>query len=320
MCRARQIATLVLLTSLAVACDQIVASPSPGIEANNSAPVYTRYPTYTLYPTYTPYPTYTMPSLSADVESLVWPNGPRDDVISWTDAADYIGTELIVEGTVVRSHNSGEVVFLNFSEDYQGTFTVVIFSEDWSKFPQPPEMLFYGRQIRVQGPIEEYQGAPEIVVRDPWQIEVALTLGREEACDCGTPVVIEVTVTTTPSVSDEPTLTSEPVQPTTAVTEPAPAIEVVNWQDAAAFAGQTVTVEGQVVDTYNSGKVVFLNFDEDYRHSFKVVIFPEAWPLFPVPPEEMYRGQLVQVSGQVKMYQGAPEIIVETPDAIRILE
>lgn len=320
MCRARQIATLVLFTSLAVACDQIAASPSPGIEANNSAPIYTRYPTYTLYPTYTPYPTYTMPSLSADVESLVWPNGPRDDVISWIDAADYIGTELIVEGTVVRSHNSGEVVFLNFSEDYQGTFTVVIFSEDWSKFPQPPETIFYGRQIRVQGPIEEYQGAPEIVVRDPWQIEVALTLGREEACDCGTPVVIEVTVTTTPSVSDEPTLTSEPVQPTTAVTEPAPAIEVVNWQDAAAFAGQTVTVEGQVVDTYNSGKVVFLNFDEDYRHSFKVVIFPEAWPLFPVPPEEMYRGQLVQVSGQVKMYQGAPEIIVETPDAIRILE
>ena len=320
MCRARQIATLVLFTSLAVACDQIAASPSPGIEANNSAPIYTRYPTYTLYPTYTPYPTYTMPSLSADIESLVWPNGPRDDVISWTDAADYIGTELIVEGTVVRSHNSGEVVFLNFSEDYQGTFTVVIFSEDWSKFPQPPETIFYGRQIRVQGPIEEYQGAPEIVVRDPWQIEVALTLGREEACDCGTPVVIEVTVTATPSVSDEPTLTSEPVQPTTAVTEPAPAIEVVNWQDAAAFAGQTVTVEGQVVDTYNSGKVVFLNFDEDYRHSFKVVIFPEAWPLFPVPPEEMYRGQLVQVSGQVKMYQGAPEIIVETPDAIRILE
>jgi len=320
VCWARQIAALVLFTSLAVACNQVAASPSPGIEANISAPTYTRYPTYTPHPTYTPYPTYTLPSLSADVESLVWPNGPRDDVVSWIDAADFVGTEMIVEGTVVRSYKSGEAVFLNFSEDYQGTFSVVIFSEDWEKFPQPPETLFYGRQVRVQGPLEEYQGAPEIVVRDPWQIEVALTLGQEEACDCGTPVVIQAVVTATPLVSDEATLTSEPVEPIAAATEPTPAIEVVNWKDAAAFAGQTVIVEGRVVDTHNSGKVVFLNFDEDYRNTFTVVIFPEAWPLFSLPPEEMYRGQLVRVSGQVKMYQGAPEIIVETPDAIRILE
>jgi micrococcal nuclease len=94
----------------------------------------------------------------------------------------------------------------------------------------------------------------------------------------------------------------------------------VDWQDAAAFVGQTITVEGRVVATYNSGKVVFLNFDEDYRHTFKVVIFPDAWPLFPQPPEDMYQGRLVRATGQVKMYQGAPEIIVETPDAIEILE
>jgi micrococcal nuclease len=63
-----------------------------------------------------------------------------------------------------------------------------------------------------------------------------------------------------------------------------------------------------------------LNFDEDYQRTFKVVIFPDAWPLFPQPPEDMYQDQLVQVTGLVKMYQGAPEIIVETPDAIYILE
>jgi DNA/RNA endonuclease YhcR with UshA esterase domain len=343
VCRVRQIVMLVLITSLAAACGQTAALPSSDKAANYNTPTCTQYPTYTTYPTYTPYPTYTLPSLSADVESLVWPNGPRDDVISWTDAAKFVGTEMIIEGTIVQTHNSGKAVFLNFAEDYQGTFSVVVFPEDWHKFPAPPETLFYGRRVRAQGLIEDYQGAPEIVVRDPWQIEVALTLGQEEDCECGTPLAIQVVVTASPSatkelasssesavptagvtvhpsVTEEPAPSSESAVPTAGVAVPSPTIEVVNWQNAAAFAGKTVTVEGRIIATYNSGRVVFLNFDEDYQRTFKVVIFPDAWPLFPQAPEDMYQGQSVRVTGYVKMYQEAPEIIVETPDAIQILE
>jgi DNA/RNA endonuclease YhcR with UshA esterase domain len=320
VCRIGQVVMLVLITSLVVACGQTVASPPSGETANNSTPTHTRYPTYTPYPTHTPYPTYTPSSLTADAETLVWPNGPRDDVISWTDAPDFVGTEMIVEGTVIQTHNSGKAVFLNFSEDHQGSFSIVVFPEDWHKFPTPPETLFYGRKVRAQGLIEEYQGAPEIVVRDPWQIEVALTLGQQEVCECSTPVVAQVVVTATPSAREKLTAESEPTVPTIDLTEAPPIIEMVNWQDAAAFAGKTATVEGRVVATYNSGKAVFLNFDKDYEHTFKVVIFPDAWPLFPQPPEDMYQDRLVQVTGQVKMYQGAPEIIVESPDAIYILE
>jgi DNA/RNA endonuclease YhcR with UshA esterase domain len=311
VCRARSIVMLVLLSNLAVACGQTVATPSSGEDTHNYAP------TYTLYPTYTPYPTYTAPpSPSADIESVVWPNGPRDDVIAWTDAGDFVGIEMVVEGTVARTYNSGKAVFLNFVEDYAGTFTIVIFSEDWSKFPRPPEQLFYGRRIRVQGVIEEYQGTPQIVVRDPWQTEVALTLGQEETCNCEAPTVIEVVATAGPEV-----LTTDiPAKPTPDMVEPPAKVQVVTWQDAATFAGQAAAVEGRVVAAYNSGKVVFLNFDQDYSHSFKVVIFPDAWPLFPEPPEDMYQGQLVRVTGQVQIYEGAPEIIVETPDAIEILE
>jgi DNA/RNA endonuclease YhcR with UshA esterase domain len=305
---------LVLFASLATGCSEITTSSSPGDGTTSNAP------TYTPYPTYTPFPTYTPASLLPDAQSLVWPNGPRDDVILWTESADFVGTEMIVEGTVVRTYNSGKAVFLNFAEDYRGTFSVVIFPDDWAKFPRPPETLFYGRRIRVQGLIEQYQDIPEVVVRDPWQIEVALTLGQEEACDCSTPAVVQILATATPLVGDESAQTGKPAEPTTDVTEAPVAIEVVNWQDTAACAGRVVTVEGQVVDTYNSGKVVFLNFDEDYRHTFKVIIFPDAWPLFPQPPEIMYRGRLVRVTGQVEMYQGAPEIIVEIPEAIEILE
>jgi DNA/RNA endonuclease YhcR with UshA esterase domain len=312
--QAGQIIRLALFASLAVACGQTAVSSPPGDSAAISAP------TYTPYPTYTPCPTYTPPSLTPDVESLIWPNGPRDDVIPWTDAADFVGTEVVVEGTVVRTYNSAKAVFLNFAEDYQGTFSVVIFPEDWDKFPMPPETLFYGRRIRVQGLVEQYQGAPEIVVSEPWQIEVALTLGQAEACDCGTPIVIQVLVTVTPPATDEPAEAGGAVEPTADVMETPPATGVVNWQDVAAFVGKTASVEGRVVDTYNSGKVVFLNFNEDYRHTFKAVIFSDAWPLFPQPPEDLYRGRLVRVTGLIKLYQGVPEIIVETPDAIEILE
>jgi micrococcal nuclease len=79
-------------------------------------------------------------------------------------------------------------------------------------------------------------------------------------------------------------------------------------------------VEGQVVDTYNSGKTVFLNFDQDFRNTFKAVIFADAWPLFPAPPENYYKNKAVRVTGQIKMYQNAPEIIVDRPDQIEIIE
>ena len=95
---------------------------------------------------------------------------------------------------------------------------------------------------------------------------------------------------------------------------------IISWEEAADYEGQTVTVAGHIVDTYNSGKVVFLNFDQDFTDTFKVVIFPDAWPLFPAPPEDYYRDKTIQVTGQVKMYQNAPEVIVERPDQIEIME
>jgi micrococcal nuclease len=101
---------------------------------------------------------------------------------------------------------------------------------------------------------------------------------------------------------------------------PAPAEIVVSWQDAAQYYGQSVTVEGRVVETYNSGKVVFLDFHEDYRQYFKAVIFPDDWDKFPEPPEKLFLDKLVRVTGLVKEYEGAPEIIIEEPTQIKIVE
>jgi DNA/RNA endonuclease YhcR with UshA esterase domain len=258
------------------------------------------------------------------VEGLIWPKGSRDDVIPVEDAAEFMGEKIIVEGTAVRTHNSGNAVFLNFSSDIQDKiFTAVIFPDDWPKFPAPPENLFSGKLVRIEGVIEEYQGTPEIIIKDPWQIEVALTLGQPivSECNCQSAQALQPpTATSTLAPSETPTAQnpSTPELPTVTVV---PANDpVVSWENAAAYEGRRVTVEGQVVDTYNSGKTVFLNFDQDFRNTFKVVIFADAWPLFPAPPESYYKNKPVRVTGQIKMYQNAPEIIVDRPDQIEIME
>jgi DNA/RNA endonuclease YhcR with UshA esterase domain len=237
-----------------------------------------------------------------------------------------MGEQVTVEGTVIRTHNSGNVVFLNFSPEPDDSFVAVIFPDDWPKFPAPPEDLFYGKLVRIEGVIEAYQGKPEIIIRDPWQIEVALTLGQPVVtqCDCRPETVIqaqsEPTMTVTVSTADSFTpAVQATAEVTTPANEAAPADHpVISWQDAGAYDGQVVTIEGQVVTTYNSGKVVFLNFAEAYQTAFKVVIFPDAWPLFPAPPEEHFLDQTVQVTGRIEMYQNAPEIIVDHPDQIKI--
>jgi DNA/RNA endonuclease YhcR with UshA esterase domain len=219
-----------------------------------------------------------------------------------------------VEGTVVRTHNAGSAVFLNFHQDYGEHFKAVVFPDDWPKFPEPPEELFRGRLVRVTGMVQEYEGAPEIIVEEPSQIDMALSaydLVRPPGCTPCAPCP--------PCPDSTPEASPVAVATVTLVASPTPPA-VVSWQDAAQYYGQTVTVEGTVVDTYNSGKVVFLNFDKDYKSTFKVVIFPDDWPKFPEPPEELFLDKKVRVKGLVKEYQGAPEIIVEEPGQIEVVE
>jgi DNA/RNA endonuclease YhcR with UshA esterase domain len=94
-----------------------------------------------------------------------------------------------------------------------------------------------------------------------------------------------------------------------------PVQAVISWEDAASYEGQQVTVQGTVVDTYKSAKVIFLNFSPN-REAFKVVIFAGDWPLWPESPDKLYRGQALEVTGVVELYKGAPEIIVNRPEQI----
>ncbi len=291
---------LLLLT----ACSAIgYAEPTP-----TPYPTYTPYPTPTAYPTYTPYPTPTPPP--DNTASLIWPHGQRDDVIPYTDAADFVGETVIVEGTIVDTYNSGQAVFLNF-DDTVDSFHLVIFPEDWAKFPQPPETLLYGQWVRVEGAVTTYQNRPQIIVREPWQLEVALTLGQPilTECDC------QCEADCQPATAFAPPATT-PVTPTATIPPPT----VISWEEAPNYIGVSTTVAGQVVDTHNSGNVVYLNFAEQYQGTFRVVIFPDAWSRFPAPPEQFYANATINVTGQISTYRGSPQIIVDDPSQIEVLE
>jgi DNA/RNA endonuclease YhcR with UshA esterase domain/HKD family nuclease len=214
-------------------------------------------------------------------------------VISWQDAEQYVGQEVTVQGQVVHTYDSGKVTFLNFDEDYRNTLTIVLFPSIYDQFPEKPAVYFDGRLIQVSGPVKMYEGKPEIVVSDPAQIQV-----------------LDDTASAAPA--------AVPSSPTPA---PAPAADApVPWQDAGDYVGQKVTVAGEVVRSYNSGKVVFLNFDEDWRGKFSVVIFASDFDNFPQPPEEMYLHKAIHATGKIKEYKGAPEMIVESPEQIEIVD
>ena len=95
-------------------------------------------------------------------------------------------------------------------------------------------------------------------------------------------------------------------------------IPVITWAEADNYYNQYVIIEGIIINTFNSGIVCFLNFHPDYQY-FTAVIFACDFPEFSYPPDTYYLGRKVQIIGIIKQCRDSPEIIVKTPDQIRIL-
>jgi micrococcal nuclease len=95
-------------------------------------------------------------------------------------------------------------------------------------------------------------------------------------------------------------------------------LPLIGWAEADDYYNQYVIVEGKIVDTYNSGIVCFLNFHTDYQYC-TAVIFACDFSGFPYPPDTYYLSKKVHIIGIIKEYKGSPEIIVKTPNQIRVL-
>ncbi|MCD4824340.1 MAG: hypothetical protein K8S55_07015 [Phycisphaerae bacterium] len=96
--------------------------------------------------------------------------------------------------------------------------------------------------------------------------------------------------------------------------------QMISWQDAANHYGEICSVRGTVAITRNDGEICLLNFHPDWKKHFTAVIFRENFGAFPPNPERYYLKRRVLVTGRIKRYRNKPEIILKSPDQIKIIE
>jgi DNA/RNA endonuclease YhcR with UshA esterase domain len=105
---------------------------------------------------------------------------------------------------------------------------------------------------------------------------------------------------------------------------PDPATQPLPWQQAAAHVGEWRTVVGPVVDAHyaeaSKGRPTFLDIGKPYPQPGRltVVIWGDSRERFPSPPEAMYVGRMVRVTGLIQTFKGDAEIVVASPASIEV--
>ena len=92
------------------------------------------------------------------------------------------------------------------------------------------------------------------------------------------------------------------------------------WESAGKYIGKRITVQGTIIRSYNSGKACFLNFHRNFTRYMSLTIFENAMRKFPFQPEKYYLNKTVRVRGKIKMYNGRPEIVLESPKQIEVIK
>jgi hypothetical protein len=131
------------------------------------------------------------------------------------------------------------------------------------------------------------------------------------------------TAAATPPTRRSPA-TSTPTPPS-ATTEPGDAeAGCLRWNEAKNYDGQTQCVCGPVVDaTYaakSNGAPTFLNLGEKSSgpNRFTVVIWGDQRANFETPPEQLYRGKTICVTGRITLYKGIAETQAKSPSEIEV--
>ena len=117
---------------------------------------------------------------------------------------------------------------------------------------------------------------------------------------------------------DEPV----PPRPFTPATRPVPVPRAegsIPWHEAGRHVGRTVTIEGEVVHTRNTGSVCFLDFAHDWQDRFYVVIFAEARDSWDQPPERYFLNRTVRIAGRIVLYRDRPQIRITDPRQITLV-
>jgi micrococcal nuclease len=98
------------------------------------------------------------------------------EIIDACKADNYLGEEIIIQGKIANAYCSKtNTVFLNFGSVYpKQCFVAVIFNSYKDKFVKNPEKYYADKTVRIKGKISEYKGKPQIILKNPEQIEIGM--------------------------------------------------------------------------------------------------------------------------------------------------
>jgi hypothetical protein len=96
------------------------------------------------------------------------------------------------------------------------------------------------------------------------------------------------------------------------------AAPLVPWREAEAHVGETVTVEGDVIEARTAGDTCVLEFADDPR-AFRALLLLPLLSDLPPDPAPLYRRRRVRLTGRVQRFQGRPEMVLRGPGQIELL-
>ena len=96
--------------------------------------------------------------------------------------------------------------------------------------------------------------------------------------------------------------------------------QCISFRDAKEHVGRNTCVVGKVDHVYESRNGnLFINFCADWRSCrFSAVVFRSDVAKF--PNLEKYEGKMVELRGQIKLYQGRAEMVINRPEQIRLAD
>ena len=99
--------------------------------------------------------------------------------------------------------------------------------------------------------------------------------------------------------------------------------DTITTQDAAKFIGQQKTVCGTVGSTHyapkREGQPTFIDFEKPFpNHIFTALIWGSERDRFETPPETLYAGKDLCVTGMIESYEDRPAIVVKEPGQIKV--
>jgi hypothetical protein len=120
-------------------------------------------------------------ALAALLGAAVVARAVAPPVVPWQEADHHVGEIVTLEGVVASVRSTGDTWVLEFAPDDAHAVRVVLMVPLLSNLPRAPERLYGARRVRASGLVRRFQGRPEMVIRNPSQIEVVDVAGPEAA-------------------------------------------------------------------------------------------------------------------------------------------